>query len=63
MDGGERLFATFIVCVTVAVLSLIGWGVYGSNNTHNFEVKCLEVGKTIQWRTLEGQDYAYKECK
>ena len=63
MDGVERLFATFIVSVLVAVLALIGWGVSGSVNTHNFEKHCLDVGKTIQWRTLEGQDYAYRECK
>lgn len=63
MDGGEKLFAVFIVSVLTAVLALIGWGVAGSVNTHNFEKHCLDVGKTIQWRTLEGQDYAYRECK
>ena len=63
MDGVERLFAVFMVCVTFAVSCLIGWGALGSINTHNYEKKCLDSGKTIQFKVLEGQDYAYKECK
>lgn len=63
MDGGEKLFAVFMLCVTFAVSLLIGWGVVGTVNTHNYEKTCLASGKTIQFRTLEGQDYAYKECK
>ena len=63
MDGGEKLFATFMVCVTIVVSVLISWGIVGSINNHNYEKKCLDSGKTIQYRTLEGQDMAVKECK
>jgi hypothetical protein len=63
MDGGEKLFAICFGFVAVVALCFIGWGIEGSMNTHNFEKHCLDVGKSIQWRTLEGQDYAVRECR
>lgn len=63
MSGDEKLFGILMVCFTVAVLTLLGWGVVTTMNNHNFDLACLETGKTIQFSNLPGQGTAYKVCK
>jgi len=61
---------TFVYCtaiwagVIVFVVSAITLGcVVAGNNDHNFDVTCIENGKTIQYETLNGDDYERKVCK
>lgn len=63
MDGDEKLIAIFLVCLTTIVLTALGWGMLSAMNTHNFDLKCLQNGKTIQYRTLQGEAETVKECK
>ena len=63
MSGDEKLIGILIGCVTVAVLMVIGWGCLISINAHNFDVVCMQSGKTIQYHTLQGQQEPVKECK
>lgn len=52
-----------IVAAIIAFCTLINWGVVTGNNEHDFDIKCIQSGKSLTFITLEGQDYAKKVCK
>lgn len=58
-------FGTLVwgIVVTLLLGSII-WGFINSNNNdHNFDVTCINNGKSIIYKSLEGQDYANKFCQ
>lgn len=58
-------FGTLVwgVVVTLLLGSVI-WGfIIANNNDHAFDTTCIQQGKSITFVTLQGQDYAKKECK
>lgn len=58
-------FGTLVwgVVVTILLGSII-WGfILQNNNNHNFNVSCINSGKNLVYETLQGQEYALKQCK
>lgn len=58
-------FGTLVWGTVVSLLiGSIIWGfILQNNNNHNFDVACITNGKSIIYETLDGQDYAVKQCK
>lgn len=58
-------FGTMVWGVVVSLLlGSIIWGfILNDRNNHNFDVVCIEKGKSLTYITLEGSDYAKKVCQ
>lgn len=61
---------TFVYCnaiwasVLTVALSLLAAGlIIGTNNDHNFDTTCINAGKSVTYKTLEGDDYSKKVCQ
>lgn len=49
--------------VIIIICSFINWGLTVSNNDHNFDVACINKGKSLVYEAIQGESYAKKECK
>lgn len=58
-------FSTLVWGTVVSLLvGSIIWGfILQNNNNHHFDVTCITNGKSLVYESLEGQDYALKQCK
>ena len=58
-------FGTLVWGTVVALLlGSIIWGfILNDKHNHEFDVACITSGKTLVHETLDGQDYAVKQCK
>lgn len=57
---GSAIWAGAIVLVFATII--IGC-ISAGNFDNRFDIGCLEAGKSIVYTTLEGEDYARKECR
>lgn len=49
--------------VTLLIGSII-WGVIlNDKNNHEFDIACINSGKTLVHEAVQGEDYAQKQCK
>lgn len=58
-------FATFMwsLAAIIVLLGIISGCVTAGYYDHNFDTTCITSGKSIIYETLDGQDYAVKQCK
>lgn len=56
-----------MLCITTMLtfitLAAIGAFYFDGKSGHNFDINCVNNGKSLVYESLEGQDYAKKMCK
>ena len=52
-----------IIATVIVVCTLINWGLTAVNNDHDFDVKCIQSGKSLTYEAVPGESYAKKVCK
>ncbi len=58
-------FGTFCwsTAVTLVLVALIAAVTLGGKFDHDFDTTCINAGKSVTYKTLEGDDYSRKVCQ